>query len=360
MSGKNLIKEAVADAQALREAAFSAAKQKLVEELSPAVKNLVEKALRKSEDVDRLQRAADGYGETEFEESAGDKTMAKEKELEKESLASMFPGISEMADEEEAMEEAEACAPEAEEVEEGIPTLGEAEEAAEEEEEMVVDEEALKAAYESLMKTGRAIEEASVTKGFADVAKKSEWATEDSPPSDRGIEDKEKEVEWEKQTPPAAKDYSVKESIEKGLKANKHLRQYVEHLESQYSKAISLVEALTKQVNSVNLFNQKVCSANEMFNKFKTLTNEQKALVLNKIDKATNIREVKMVAEALKASFETLSLNEGRKATKPNASKVVKSGSADREVLRESVGQNGLRDQFARQRQLAGLNKIVS
>jgi hypothetical protein len=421
------VKEAVADAKRVTDLAVEAAKQKLVEEMTPSLKNLVEKQLRtsiNSEDIDRLNRARDGRGETEFEEGIkleGEKSMGKDKdddkELEKESLDSMFPGIREMGDDEEeapmgmemgmppegeempemgmgyemafAGEEGEepapgmeamgmgyegedpfADAPEGEEGEEeemeeyGIPTLGEGDDMKDDkegemDEEITIDEKALQKAYENVMKSAAALEEASVTSGFADTYPGSEWETEESPPSDRGLEDKERDnAPWEKEKPKAAQDHTVKEAIEKGLKENRELARYVGYLEEQHANAVGVIRQLKGQIKEVNLFNRKVLKVNEMLNKFgKSLTSEQKKLVIAKIDEATDTKQVDLVSEALRAAFSSAKgLNEGkrRRPNRANAGRRLTSGGADQRVLRESVDK-GARNEYARMRELAGL-----
>jgi len=384
-STRNIVKEAVADAKQVRDLAIEAAKKKLVEQMTPAIKNLVEKQIRSSieEDDDRLRRGMDdkwpGESHTGFEESKkeleGDTKMAKEKEMEKESLGAMFPGISEMEDDEGGLDQVEKKPCEAaldkpapgktlpdeedELTDSFIPTLGEGEEGDEEEmeEDISIDEEGLKKAYEGLMKAEIALGEASVTKGFADSAKKTAWDTEKAPPKDKGVLDKGAEGKgWEETEPPAKQDYSVKEAIEKGLKENSELREYVTFLEDKVREAKKIIESLKGRLSEVNLFNTKVLHVNEMLNKFgKNLTNEQKKIVIEKIDGAATMREVKIVAEALKASFSTTQLTESAtRRPKANAQRRLTSGAPDQKVLRESVD-NNLRDQFARQRELAGL-----
>ena len=363
------------DAKAISEEAIGVAKQQLVEQLAPAIKNLVGSILKESseyEDIDRLNRSRDGRGETEFEENVdikGDNEMAKEKEkdLEKESLDAMFPGISEMEGEEEEMatETADQDEDDMGQMERRIPTLGEGEEGeGEEEDEGDMDEEisispaGLRKAYEAVMKTNKALKEVDVSSGFKDSAKSTEWNTEDSPPTDRGLSDKEKVAAWEEEEPKAAQDYQVKEAIEKGLKENTELRRYVEHLESQYSRAVGVIRKLKEQISEVNLFNQKVVHVNELFHKFglKNLTKEQRDIVIKKIDEAITVREVKMVAEALRASFKSSqSISESRtRRPKADASKRTTSGSPNQKVLRESVD-NSPREQYARMRELAGI-----
>jgi len=445
-SGRNIVKEAVADAQQVKNAAVEVAKQKLVEEMSSSIRNLVERHINhsvRSEDVDRVRRGEEGRGENpEFEEGKqleGEDTMAEkkddkgkkdEKELEKESLESMFPGIAEMGDEEElggmprrgaegdmdAMQDmsyemggmppmggmgdeelpemghmgGDEELPEMgdmppmgdyggdfggdeeeydREDESQIPTLGEKKGAPEEEdmdEEITIDEAGLRKAYENVMKSAAALQETSVdwspnvTSGYADTYNTSKWETENPRKANdsQGLHDEDSDKPWEEGKPPQAQDYQVKEAIEKGLKENQELARYVMYLESQFAQAAGVIKELKKQIHEVNLFNRKVLHVNEILNDFgKNLTNEQKKLVISKIDEAANVREARIVSEALKASFKSaLHLNEGRvRRNRPNAQRRLTSGSPDQKVLRESVDGNSMRTQFARQRELAGL-----
>jgi hypothetical protein len=358
---RNLIKEAVKDAMDVRDLAVEAAKAKLMDELAPTIKRLVESKL--GEDTDRLRRAADGYGETEFEESKdlGEDLDMKDKDkgMKDESLSAMFPGLQEMEDEGDLdkMPVPEAADPMDEPVAEAADDM---------DEEIEISEVELQKAYESLMKVGAGLEEASVnwkpsvTGGFKDTYPNSEWETEDGPPKDTGLMDKGADGKgWEEGKPPKAQDYTVKEAIEKGLRENKELRKYVTYLESKLQDALRVVEGLQLEVKRVNLFNTKVMQVNEILNKFgRKMTNEQKKVVLTKIDEGKTVREVKMVAEGLKAALSTTveGLAESKRNNKPNSQRVQRRGSPDPKVLRESVDNSG-GDQFARMRQLAGLVK---
>lgn len=386
MKSKSIVKDSLAEAAQIRKMAEAVAKKKIIEDLTPSIRNLVESqinnVMQSSEDVDRLRRAADGRGETEFEEGKdlpkGDADMDDEKDLEERvlELENMFPHLAEMEDEE-GLEGEPAPEPEMDEqgfafegegegeedlempAEMSIPTLGEGDEGDMEDmdEEISIDEGELKKAYESLMKTEAALKEAQVTSGFNDSYPKSEWETEDSPPSDTGLMDKDGDKPWDEGRPGAAQDLTVKESIMKGLKENKALRMYVGHLEEQLSAAHKVVGKLKEEVSNVNLFNMKVLRVNEMLNKFgRNLTNEQKKVVVEKIDNAQTVREVKMVAEALNASFKSSGtrLSEAKRGPKANASRSRTSGNANRKVLRESVDKGGS-DQYSRMRELAGI-----
>ncbi len=378
--GRKLIQEAVADAQSVADLAVEAAKQKLIEKLAPGIRRMVEGRL--GEDTDRLRRAKDGYGETEFEEgkkknSTGDDEMAeKDKDMQmdvQEMLASMFPGITEMEDDmmdAPPAEEAAACPPEMDQDENAIPTLEMSEKGEEEgdmDEHIELSEKELKQAYESLSRAARALDEASVdwsptvTKGFKDTYPATEWETEDKPPGRKGTVSDEKSGEeaWNDARPTKAQDYTVKEAIERGLAENTELRKYVTYLESQLRKATSMVEGLRKEVHDVNLFNTKMLHVNEILSKYgRSLTREQKKLAIERIDRARDVSTVKEIADTLKETFNLAGkLMEAKRGSKPNAARRTTRGGADPKVIKEHVdrssGAGG--DQFKRMRQLAGL-----
>jgi len=369
-SSGNIVKEAIADAERVRKLATEAAKKRILEELAPGMKRLVEQEIGNAvanEDSDRLRRAADGHGETEFEEGAecprGETEMDKD-ELDMESLGAMFPGISET--EEETYDMPEAKDQDDAEMdfadESTIPTLGEGEEEEEGEmdEEITLDEKGLKKAYERLEQTNAALAEAQVSSGFKDSYKTTEWETEDgAPPSDTGLMDKGQDGKgWEETKPPAATDYSVKEAIDRAISESPELRAYVSFLEESLKEANSVAHKLRNEVREVNLFNTKVLKVNEMLSKFgKNLTNEQKRVVIEKMDEAKTIREVKLVSESLERAFSVVTESVARRP-KANAQRVRRSGGANQKVLRESVDKS-TGNQYSRMQKLAGLNKAV-
>lgn len=377
MGQRDIIKEAIADAKRIRQVAENSAKQKLIEEMAPNIRSIVERQINDSlcEDQDRMRRHADGYGETEFEEgldtlAKGDVDMKNKKdmELDNESLGAMFPGISEEEDDLEGMDSVDEMADE--EMEEmSIPTLGEEEEEdleGEMEEEVYIDEEALAQAYENVMKYDAALSEASVdwkpevSKGFKDTYSPTVWETEKNPPSrgSHALNDEESgEKAWDEARPPKAQDYSVKESIVRNLREHPETGAYVAHLEEQLGTAIEMIKRLKSEVKGVNLFNTKMLHVNEMLHKYgKKLTTEQKKTMIQKIDEAKSPREVKMVAGSLSAFFNSGSkLSESKRRNKPNASRPRTSGQPKQSVLRESVENRADNDKYARIRQLAGL-----
>src|SRR5688500_14321905 len=103
----SIARKSVKDAEDITRLAVEAAKREIIDVMARALQRIVDGKLRSgklAEDIDRLNRARDGHGETEFEEG---KDMPKqEDDLDMESLSGMFPSISEVADEEEVAEAA--------------------------------------------------------------------------------------------------------------------------------------------------------------------------------------------------------------------------------------------------------------
>ena len=358
--GRDLVDEAVNDAKAIKEAALEAAKKELVESMVPAIRSLLEKnikgALEKDEGVNRMRRADPnkdnwpGESHSGFEEakSRGEKEMDKPenegKELDMESLANFFPQVSE--EDESGLGQESA-----------VPTLGEEPEIAEAkkdkdddeelEEEVEISESELKKVYEAALQT-----EVQVKKGFSDMTKMGE--IEDVVKDvDKGLADVKKgEHTWEKEEPPAKQDFTVKEMrqlIQKGLAENRSLRENL-------GKAVALIKQLGSRLHETNLFNAKVLSVNRILNQNVRLTKEQKLVVMESIDKAKTMDEVKITFEALSRSFNVGSnLAEGKKPL-ANAQRARTSGGADPKVLRESA-EKGDTNGYKRLQELAGLIK---
>lgn len=374
MTKKSIVHEAVQDAKQLKELAVDAAMEKLVEKLTPSVRTLVEKQLRtgKSEDVDRLRRAADGYGETEFEESIdkGDKQM-DDKELDLEALVGMFPGLSEVESEElpelsgepDGDEGPSADDDEQETDEASIPQLGEGEEEEEEEgeemseaakdeeevdEEVEISEADLKRVYEEARKAQK-IAEVMVTKGFKDMSASGELDEVDPAAGIADVKKGDTHHNEKGALPPDRKDWTVKEVktlIRKGMLENQSLK-------TENAKLKEMLKLTVSKLTETNLFNAKVLHVNKLFTGGK-LTKEQKKSVVNSIDTARTVDEVKKISLALESTFRATGVMS--EARKPRASTqgARTSGGANQQVLRESVN-NRENSNYSRWQTLAGI-----
>lgn len=158
--------------------------------------------------------------------------------------------------------------------------------------------------------------------GAEDAADINKFVTEPSTPKVEGEEGKGHEEEGEEEELDLeailkeleAEDEKEKQSSEKMASLEKEL--------AEYRKAVQLLRG---KLHEVNLLNAKLLYTNKIFRK-EGLTTEQKVSVIENFDRATSVREVKMVYTVL---VETLtSTAKTMKATK--ATKVVTEGFASK------------------------------
>ena len=116
-------------------------------------------------------------------------------------------------------------------------------------------------------------------------------------------------------------------------------------MKAELAEAMSTIEALKSELNEINLLNAKLLYTNKIF-KSKNLNENQKVKVLSSFDKAKTVGEVKMV-------FETL--NEGIKVNKNtikenlgSASKATLTPNAKKPIVESN-------DAFLRMQKLAGI-----
>ena len=73
---------------------------------------------------------------------------------------------------------------------------------------------------------------------------------------------------------------------------------------SELEEAIETINTLRSELNEVNLLNAKLLYVNKLF-KAKNLTESQKLKVIASFDKATNVKEAKVVFESLESAINT-------------------------------------------------------
>jgi len=124
--------------------------------------------------------------------------------------------------------------------------------------------------------------------------------------------------------------------------------------EKELEEAYKTIKSLQKTINEVNLLNAKLLFANKLF-RAHNMTNEQKVKVIETLDRTKSVREVKLVFSTLAENFKYTSTNKvAKKAIKEGiASKAVKSTkpAAAKQVIAESA------DFANRFKKLAGILK---
>ena len=342
----DLLKEAIADAKAVREVALANAKLALEEAFQPRIQSMI--ATKLSEEAESDEEMTEGEDEWYMEGEEGEETMEEGDDEE-------MP-VEEGDDEEPAMEEAEEEMP----VEEGDDEETPMEEGDDEE----IDED--------LMEIIRQLEEEldSSEIGKGDNKQPSKYASDDST-----TDKKEKLVqlvEEEEEEAPAVEEGDEDESdIQEILRA---LREEDEEapveeaeeetmeegedsekaeMEEKVNEAYAVIQFLREKLNEVNLLNSKLLFSNKLFRSY-SLTESQKVTVIENFDRAGSLREVKLVYATLAESFKGRSM----KAPKPTkttslkeafASKPQASTRPSKKILTES---NQVADRF---KKLAGL-----
>lgn len=141
--------------------------------------------------------------------------------------------------------------------------------------------------------------------------------------------------------------------LEEEEKAEEDEKEKVEEtkvLKAELAEAISVIKSLKSTINEVNLLNAKLLFSNKLFRSY-NLTNEQKSKVIDSLDRTTNVREVKLVystlAESMKFSNASTKkavkqIAEGasrvQKSTKPTAQSVISEGTSYANRFKELAG----------------------
>jgi len=124
--------------------------------------------------------------------------------------------------------------------------------------------------------------------------------------------------------------------------------------EAELEEAYSTIKQLRSTINEVNLLNAKLLYANKLFKGY-ALNNEQKAKVVENLDRTSSVREVKLVYATLAESMNFSGTD--RKKTRRISESITrpsKSTAPKKEMITESS--NELADRFQK---LAGIKKEI-
>lgn len=354
----SIAKSAVNESKAVARLAVDAAKNELIEHLTPTIQAIIDGQLRRGalgqdvaalrgEGVNRMRQAAGGYdGISDFEEG---RDMKKDKDEKVESVAALFPGVNEIAEGDpdgggedmgEGVDESEDEATYEGKDEDGV------------DETLELSEAELNAIYREALQL-----EVDVKKGFGDMAKPHELgagAKYDSTGEEGSLIDmKSGEHPWEHDEPPAKKKWTVESLrplIRQGMAENRGLRE-------QNSKLREMVKAMHGKLTEMNLLNSKILHVNKFMSSHGRLTREQKQSVIESIDRGNTVKEVKSIYAILESSYKASSAISESVGRRPRADSQRRrtSGAPDTRVLRESADRGEGDNAYDRLRQLAGL-----
>jgi hypothetical protein len=112
----------------------------------------------------------------------------------------------------------------------------------------------------------------------------------------------------------------------------------VAEMEAELEEAYKVIKSLKSTINEVNLLNAKLLYTNKLFRSY-DLTNEQKHKVVETLDRTQNVREVKLVFATLAESMKiggTAKKVKATKITESFASKKVASTAPKAAIINES------------------------
>ena len=311
MTNRDLLKEAIADAKAVKEVAITNAKAALEEAFTPHLKEMFErKMMNMEEDEDEM------------------KNEAEDAELTENELEELLKELEEI---EEPVMEAE------EETEEGE---------SEEEEGEEKDEEGKKEEKDEVEIDLEDMTEEDLKKFIEEVVDEMIEAGE-LEAGHEGMKDEAgamKEPEEGPEEMPAGDEMPTMEEA-KGDHEEKETEK-MRHMEEELAEAIDTINTLKSELNEINLLNSKLLYTNKIF-KAKNLTETQKVKVLTAFDKAESVKEVKLVFETLNEGLEKVAKKELVRESKGFASKTI--GSSPKQPVVE------VNPIFERMKKLAGL-----
>jgi hypothetical protein len=328
MADRNLLEEAIADAKAVKEAAIANAKAALEEAFAPYIAEKFSAQIAEMEKDDEKEMkdpkelAKENYGEepnegmgATYETDAMEEADTVDEMNLEELLAELDEELSEMEGsvEEESLNEAE------EESEE--------EESEEEDEEINIEdmtEEELAQYVEDVIKDMVASGELEPGPNFEDEG---EMDMDMDMNMDMGDEDINMNMDMEmdddmvaeakkKRKPYGGNEGDIKDKFRGKIKKNtaeeedkaayekKRMKEELDRTKADLEEALKALSEVRVNLQEVNLLNAKLLYTNKIF-RSKNLNENQKVKVLNAFDKATTVKETKLVYETLSSEIKT-------------------------------------------------------
>ena len=343
---KNLLKEAIADAKAVRETAIANAKLALEEAFTPHLKSMLSAKLEEM-DKEEVDEEYDKYEEDDVKEEKEEldeinlDELLAELELDEDARTDAEEeGYKDgIKDEKEDLKEDERTDAEEEGYLDGEKDEKEDTEDGLEDEEIDLEdmsEDDLKGFIEDVIKD--LVADGTIEAG--DESVEDEEDVEDVVDVDdiEDVEDVDVEIELDEMT--------KKEKAE-GDDRKKDDKIEAETEKMRFKEALDEINALKVELNEVNLLNAKLLYTNKIF-KSKNLSEGKKVKVLKAFDKATSVKEAKVVFETLNEGLVTKSTPVFNKV-QGSASKATGIVSEAKKPIIES------NDVYNRMRKLAGL-----
>ncbi len=361
MANNDLLKEAIADAKAVKETAIANAKLALEEAFTPHLKSMLSAKLEEmdKEDVDE---GYDKYEEDDVKEEMDSKDDVKEEKEELDEI-NLDELLAELELDEDARTDAEeegykdGMKDEKEDLKEDERTDAEEEgylDGEKDEKEDMEDKDDEEIDLEDMSEDD--------LKGFIEDVIKDMVADGEIEPGDEFVEDEVEvedveDIEVEDEVSVDVEiDEAKKEELDEKVKGEKgagnedgdkdDTKIEKETEKMRFKEALDEIEALKVELNEVNLLNAKLLYTNKIF-KSKNLTEDKKVKVLKAFDKASTVKEAKVIFETLSEGL--ISKSEAISRPKGIASKATGTITETKKPIIES------NDVYNRMQKLAGL-----
>lgn len=368
MANSKLLKEAIADAKAVRETAIANAKIALEEAFTPRLQSILSKKLQsemegEEEDADvneeygvedTSDEDSSEIGDADNKQPADDTNSSSELAQGNPDTESETAPVGEEEEDYEVVSEGE---------EDEVP--GETQSRIEEEDEDELDLESIIRELESELEEDEdeiSEEDDLETEGAEFDSKEAAFEGKEVALEGKevAVEGKEFATEGEEEAIDEEDEIDLDEILremgygddEEETNEGEEMDAKSAALESELEEAYSVIKSLKSTINEVNLLNAKLLYTNKLFRSY-DLTNEQKHKVVETLDRTQNVREVKLVfstlAESMKIGGTSKKVKSQAKLTESFASKSVASTAPKKEIIAES---NSLADRF---KQLANI-----
>lgn len=360
MANSKLLKEAIADAKAVRETAIANAKIALEEAFTPRLQSILSK---------KLQAEVEGDNEEEVNEEFADANNAPDEDAsdigdgDNKQPADDANNSSDLA---QTNPDTETQSAEVGKEDENQEVISEEEEELPGEDQSRIEEEEVPAEDEDELDL-----EAIIRELEGELEEEDEAPVEapvEEPVAEEGEEIPAEEVPAEEpvaeegEEAPAEDEIDLDEILrEMGYGDDEEVNEEeseeaaddaIAAKDAELEEAYNVIKSLKKTINEVNLLNAKLLYTNKLFRSY-NLTNEQKHKVVETLDRTQNVREVKLVystlAESMKIGGTAKKVKPQAKINESFASKQVASTAPKKEIIAES---NALADRF---KQLANI-----
>ena len=308
---RELLKEAIADAKAVKEAAIANAKAALEEAFTPHLKELLASKLESLEESEEMEEMKMKY-KMEEEKDEMEEMMhgKKEKGLEELDLEEILAELEGSLEEEDERMMNEAKKDDSEEESEEDEKEEKSEKKGDDELVGEMTEDELKNLIMSVFDE-MGIEAGPGGEGDMGDLESDIMAGEEADMGGEEGADELEEIDLAALMEEIALEEAKKKKGKMMMKKDEKKEEKDEEKEmmkEELEEAYSTIKALRSDLNEVNLLNAKLLYTNKIF-KAKNLTESQKVKVLSTFDKATTVKEVKLVFESLSTSITTATNN---------------------------------------------------